>query len=108
MDLHKRQGWQLKEHSLYGTVPDELEVQSSSASTESVLDVDNERVRKGQKRPLGIVGDSHVKFEEWLTSLVDGTLPKVSIYVQVALPPAGGGTGRHHNNDSDEPVKEGA
>ena len=40
--------------------------------------------------------------------MIDGALPKVTIYVQVAIPPAGEGTGQRGNGASTKPVKKSA
>ena len=93
VNLHKRQGQKLKEHSLCSTVHNELQVEASSADTNPVVDINGQWGRKGKERPLWIVGNSDVELEKGLASLIDGAFLKVTIYVQVVIPPAGEGTG---------------
>ena len=93
VDLDKWQGQQPKKHSLCSIVPNELEVETGSAGTKPVIDVNGQRVRKGKECPLWIVGDSDVELKEELPGLINGALPKVTIYVSVGIPPAGDGTG---------------
>ena len=108
VDLDKRQGQQLKEHFLRSTKPNELEVETSYAGTESVVDVNGQRVRKGKERPLWIVGDLDVELTEGLVSLIDGALPKVTICMQVTIPPAGEGIGQRGDNNSAKLIKKSA
>ena len=93
VDLDKRQGRQLKEHSLCSTVPNEIEVEASSAGTKPVVGINGQQVRKDEEPPLWIVGDSDVELKEGLASLIDGVLPEVKIYVQVVIPPTSEETG---------------
>ena len=71
-----------------------------------VIDVNGRRVRKGEERPLCIVGESDVELKEGLANLNNGALPKVTIYVPVVIPLAGDGTGQRGDNDSAKPVKK--
>ena len=108
VDLEKRQGRQLKKHTLRIIVPNELEVEAGSAGIKPVVGVNGQRVRKGEERPLWIVRDSDVEFEEGLASLINGALPEVTIYVLITIPPASEGIGRRGNDDSAKPIKKSA
>ena len=73
-----------------------------------MVDVDGEWVGKGQKCTLGIVRDPDVEFKVGLASLINGALGKVPIDVQIALPTASEGKGRHRNDNFAKPVEEDA
>ena len=73
-----------------------------------MIDVNSERVRKGQERPLGILGDPDVELEEGLVSLINGVFPKVSIDVMAAFPLGSEGSRQLRNNNLVKSIKESA